>query len=330
MMQPCAPLDRFPVVSTRSIKEAEDALGRILTKASIKIEDRAERFHALLRSYCSQHIRMSYNHYGAAVCVDVPPTDVFSQVFPIAGVRITEIDGKRVTMAADANTGMVISPGIHLKAMLGVDYEQLALRIQPKPLIQKLAAIIGEPISAPLQIELVQDMGMPAARSLRDQLLFIVSEVNRAETPPPLVIAEWEQALMVAFLCGNRHNYSHRLARKTHDLAPWQVRRAEEYIESHWNQQIWIEDIAMVTGVSARNLFRTFRQSRGCSPMAFAKRIRLSHSRRLLQSAAPTSTVTDVAFACGFSDLGRFSREYRQAFGELPSEALKRSRSTGN
>ncbi len=170
----------------------------------------------------------------------------------------------------------------------------------------------------------------PAARSLREQFLFVVSEVNRTETPPPLVIAEWEQALMVAFLCGNQHNYSHRLARKPHDLAPWQVRRAEEYIEAHWNQPIRIEDIAMVTGASARNLFRTFRQSRGCSPMAFAKRIRLSQSRQLLQSAAPTSTVTDVAFKCGFSDLGRFSREYRQAFGELPSEVLKRSRATGD
>jgi hypothetical protein len=48
MMPSCAPLDRFPVVSTRSIKEAEDALSRIVAKPSIEIEDRAEPFHALL------------------------------------------------------------------------------------------------------------------------------------------------------------------------------------------------------------------------------------------------------------------------------------------
>jgi len=33
-----------------------------------------------------------------------------------------------------------------------------------------------------------------------------------------------------------------------------------------------------------------------------------------------------VAFNCGFGNLGHFAREYREAFGELPSETLARAR----
>lgn len=319
-----APLSRFPIIRTSSIREAETALGRILLKPSIEIENRQEPFHVSLSSYRSPQLQMTHCRYGAAMNVTVPATNAFCQLFPIAGNRATEVDGKRIATSAHDPTGTVISPGTPFKVAFGVGYEQLALRVQAKALVRKLTAIIGEPVDAPLRMELVQNLAAPEARSLRDQFRFLVAEVNRAESPPPLVVNEWEQALMVAFLCGNRHNYSHALQHQPRDLAPWQVRRAEEYIAAHWNQPIRIEDLATVSGVSSRSLFRTFRRIHGCSPMAFARRIRLSHARRLLLSAPASGTVTDIAFECGFSDLGRFSKEFRRTFGELPSEVLKR------
>jgi transcriptional regulator GlxA family with amidase domain len=33
-------------------------------------------------------------------------------------------------------------------------------------------------------------------------------------------------------------------------------------------------------------------------------------------------TVKESAYSCGFSELGRFSRYYRELFGENPSETL--------
>jgi transcriptional regulator GlxA family with amidase domain len=44
----------------------------------------------------------------------------------------------------------------------------------------------------------------------------------------------------------------------------------------------------------------------------------------MLQEPEDRTSVTEVAFACGFGDLGRFSKDYAQAFGERPSAVLNR------
>jgi AraC-like DNA-binding protein len=39
----------------------------------------------------------------------------------------------------------------------------------------------------------------------------------------------------------------------------------------------------------------------------------------------PTWSLTDVAFACGFTSSAHFSRTYKQMFGERPSEFRRRA-----
>ena len=81
-----------------------------------------------------------------------------------------------------------------------------------------------------------------------------------------------------------------------------------------------------MTNVSSRSLFKSFRAARGYTPMTFAKMIRLKHARQLLGSGDSKASVAGVAFTCGFGNLGHFARDYREAFGELPSQTLARAR----
>ena len=84
--------------------------------------------------------------------------------------------------------------------------------------------------------------------------------------------------------------------------------------------------VAALPSLGEKDIFRAFQLSRGYSPLAFAKQVRLRHARCILNLADATTTVTNVAFACGFSDLGHFSKDYRRMFGELPSQALCRAK----
>ncbi|MFT4159157.1 helix-turn-helix transcriptional regulator, partial [Shinella sp.] len=88
---------------------------------------------------------------------------------------------------------------------------------------------------------------------------------------------------------------------------------------------ITIESLIEVSGVSARTLFRSFKRIRGYPPMFFVKKIRLERARALLGDRNAVTSVTGVALKCGFANLGQFARDYRETFGELPSETLKRS-----
>ena len=56
--------------------------------------------------------------------------------------------------------------------------------------------------------------------------------------------------------------------------------------------------------------------------------MRLARARRELLHAGPQATITDVALASGFSQLGRFAGQYRKAFGELPSTTIRRTRNS--
>jgi transcriptional regulator GlxA family with amidase domain len=104
------------------------------------------------------------------------------------------------------------------------------------------------------------------------------------------------------------------------------VRRAEAYIESHWNEPITIAGLARATAASARSIFYHFKNGRGQSPMSFVKQVRLEHAREMLESRGTNRSVTEIAVDCGFGNLGHFAGDYLKRFGERPSDTLKRGR----
>jgi transcriptional regulator GlxA family with amidase domain len=106
----------------------------------------------------------------------------------------------------------------------------------------------------------------------------------------------------------------------------WQVRRAEEYIATHWNQPITIASLARATAASARSIFYHFKSARGQSPMSFVKQVRLDHAREMLKRCGIGCSVTEIAVECGFGNLGHFAGDYLKRFGEHPSDTLKRSK----
>jgi AraC-like DNA-binding protein len=103
------------------------------------------------------------------------------------------------------------------------------------------------------------------------------------------------------------------------------LRRAEEFLAAHMQMAVSLPEVASAAGVSLRTLTRVFRNKHGVGPIGFLRRRRLEATRRDLLAAEPGfETVTDVALRYGFAHLGRFAGEYRKAFGESPSETLRR------
>jgi AraC-like DNA-binding protein len=106
--------------------------------------------------------------------------------------------------------------------------------------------------------------------------------------------------------------------------APYYVRQAEEIMAAEVREPPTIGDIAGRVGVTARTLSEGFRRFRGVQPRAFLSARRLDGLRNDLEAATPDRTVTEIAVAWGYVNMGALAGSYRTRFGELPSSTLKR------
>jgi AraC-like DNA-binding protein len=98
---------------------------------------------------------------------------------------------------------------------------------------------------------------------------------------------------------------------------------AQEFIEEHHHEAVRIEDLCRVTGVGIRTLQRCFREYFDLTITEYLKTVRLDAALRELVAAHPSrNSVSTIAWQHGFTHLGRFSVEFRERFGKLPSEAL--------
>ncbi|WP_458107839.1 AraC family transcriptional regulator [Arthrobacter sp. R3-55] len=103
------------------------------------------------------------------------------------------------------------------------------------------------------------------------------------------------------------------------------VRECRELLEKHAFEELTVPDIAECLGVSVRTLQTALRAETGATPSDMLRSIRLDRAREMLLEANPREqSVTAVAELCGFTHQGRFSALYVKAFGELPSESLRR------
>lgn len=320
---PGSPLRRFPVFSTSDTEEFRHAL---LTRfgASKAEMKHSEDFTASGRLVELQSIALSYGQSSVAARADFPEAERYRLLTALSGNGFAVVGDNAI--ALDAAQSCILPPGEKSAVVGQTGHEWFSLRVDPGTFERKLAYLLGAQPKGKLEFTPEVDRNSSQFRQLWRLIAFFSEQLDATSEPlAPLVLRELEQAVLVALLTVNRHTFSDLLEREPNETVPSHVRRVEEFIEAHWDQAIKIEDLVEATGLSARAIFKAFQKERGYSPMAFARSVRLKHARKMLSLASPDTSVTSVAFACGFGNLGHFARDYRQAFGELPSATLARA-----
>jgi len=103
------------------------------------------------------------------------------------------------------------------------------------------------------------------------------------------------------------------------------VKASEDYALSHVDERIYVTDLCRAAAVSERALEYAFKEVMGLTPMAYLVRLRLHRARQaLLAGTHGATTVSAVALDWGFWHFGDFSHAYKECFGELPSDTLRR------
>ncbi|MEU0948023.1 helix-turn-helix transcriptional regulator [Streptomyces canus] len=109
------------------------------------------------------------------------------------------------------------------------------------------------------------------------------------------------------------------------DAHPAALRRALAYMDDHADRPLTVAQIAEAAHVSVRALQYAFRRHLDSTPLAYLRRVRLSHAHDELVAADPEggSTVTDIAARWGFYHPGRFATLYRHAYDRPPRRTLR-------
>ncbi|MCV3765471.1 AraC family transcriptional regulator [Rhizobium sp. TRM95796] len=97
---------------------------------------------------------------------------------------------------------------------------------------------------------------------------------------------------------------------------PLGVRRARDYIDAHYEEEISLDLLARIVGLSRAHLIRAFRKHYFITPHAYQTDLRIRRARRLLRrGAAPSET----AMLCGFADQAHLTRHFKARTGVTPA-----------
>jgi AraC-like DNA-binding protein len=94
------------------------------------------------------------------------------------------------------------------------------------------------------------------------------------------------------------------------------IAAAITHLETHYTEEIELDDLAGIAHMSKRSFLRTFQAATGQPPIAYLIQIRVNRAADRLR--ATDDPITDVAFAVGFQDSNYFARQFRQVMGVTP------------
>jgi AraC-like DNA-binding protein len=97
------------------------------------------------------------------------------------------------------------------------------------------------------------------------------------------------------------------------------IKKTLYFIEKNFKGPITIEEIAASSNISVSTLLRLYHDILHTTPVQYVIKYRLEHiAGELLVDRS--SSISDIAYSCGFNDISYFNRCFLKAFGKTPSE----------
>ncbi|MEM9904513.1 MAG: AraC family transcriptional regulator [Cyanobacteria bacterium P01_D01_bin.44] len=101
------------------------------------------------------------------------------------------------------------------------------------------------------------------------------------------------------------------------------VAQARDYLQAHYADDISLEELAAIAGLSRFHFCRVFRKQVGISPAAYQTQLRIAQSRKLLAQGFPIATVVEMT---GFYDHSHFGWHFKRQVGATPRSYVRKIR----
>lgn len=228
----------------------------------------------------------------------------------------------------DANIGLVYQgrPGTAL-ASDGM-HDRLAIWIPQESLMQRASALLGNTGTGVVDFEPSFDWNASRSTALRLLVALLMTEL---QSPTPEILGckaasrSFTDLLLYAMLRSLPHSHSKHAEETVKVVLPGTLRRAEAYIRANVEEPIAIHEVAAAAGCGVRSLQLAFRNFRDTTPLLAIRQARLEAAGEAMRTSDTSGlTITEIANRFGFANPGRFTRLYKEAFGETPAEVIGR------
>lgn len=316
------------VFRTHRLDEAQDFVARMFVSHGLAARSAVSpRPVAVGRAYMGP-VAMHAMDYGREVRITPKALEEFYLIqVPVTGSACIDHGRRRVEIGCgEASLLPAVDP---IEMSWAADCRHLVIQVDRSALEREAALLMDEPLRETLDFDVRVRWADPGMSSLRAAASALHETWKHSHALPASGSAQetLARAFCQLLLLSQPGSHLERLrSPRTPRITPRQVRKAEEFIRQHLAQPIGIEEIARAAGVSPRCLFDNFRNFRGLTPMQYVRERRMEAVRHDLERAGPGDSVTAVATRWGFTQLGRFSADYRLRFGENPSLTLQRAR----
>ncbi len=96
-----------------------------------------------------------------------------------------------------------------------------------------------------------------------------------------------------------------------------EVKAVCDYLAAHADEQVSLDTLGEIAGLSKYHLLRAFTKETGITPYSYLETIRIDRAKALLrQGVAPA----EAALAAGFSDQSHFSNAFKRFIGLTPGQ----------
>jgi AraC-like DNA-binding protein len=140
-----------------------------------------------------------------------------------------------------------------------------------------------------------------------------------AERPEASPLERQAQLVEALVLLVARHAPPSRAPRPP-GREPGAVRLSRAYLQEHAAENVTLEALARLAGLSPFHLCRVFRRAVGMTPHAYQTQVRVRHAKSLLRAGLP---IAAVAAQAGFYDQAHLTRHFKRIIGLTPGRYLK-------
>src|SRR5579863_4412848 len=321
------PLGQFPIVCTTKLDEARDAVTRVYLPHRLDSAD-GDELRMTLNAAEASRFTVGFLVYGAKTRLAMPPTEVSYHInLTTQGKTFADRTDRRRAVTVGRSSGLVLLPDQLNRVRWTADAEQLILKVPRWRLESHLADLIGRRVDDVIDFDFSFDLTTGSGKSLLAAVEFMARELDRPGglAEMPMAREQLETFVLTQLLAAVPSPYTEELARPAGTVPRSRLAPVIEYMEMNVDEALTPQELARVGCMSVRTLHATFQAELGVSCMAYLRRIRLDHVRaELLRTGRGDLRVTDVAMRWGFFHPSRFAQQYRERFGELPSDTVKR------